>query len=188
MCHAVTVLVQNISIYVQLMRWTTYWQHQNRVQENIITKCSNKTQAAEVEVTIQIEIAFIAWYHINVSNFVVTWCQQTPQLSAQAKFFFICSFVSQCVAFPDISPQAPTHILVVPKKPIVQLSRADQSDAAVSMIVWSSVICLTTFRQWPLDGTLYSNLKLVWTVIHAFSFQCHSFILFLRLSCWATWW
>ncbi|KAK2824499.1 hypothetical protein Q5P01_021674 [Channa striata] len=36
-----------------------------------------------------------------------------------------------CVAFPDISPQAPTHILVVPKKPIVQLSQAEESDAAL---------------------------------------------------------
>merc|ERR1712035_303411 len=37
----------------------------------------------------------------------------------------------QCVAFPDIAPQAPTHILVVPKKPIVQLSQAEESDAAL---------------------------------------------------------
>ncbi|XP_030604077.1 adenosine 5'-monophosphoramidase HINT1 [Archocentrus centrarchus] len=37
----------------------------------------------------------------------------------------------QCVAFNDISPQAPTHILVVPKKPIVQLSQAEDADAAL---------------------------------------------------------
>uniref|UniRef100_A0A665WVK1 HIT domain-containing protein n=1 Tax=Echeneis naucrates TaxID=173247 RepID=A0A665WVK1_ECHNA len=37
----------------------------------------------------------------------------------------------KCVAFPDIAPQAPTHILVVPKKPIVQLSTAEDSDAAL---------------------------------------------------------
>ncbi|XP_022619270.1 histidine triad nucleotide-binding protein 1 [Seriola dumerili] len=37
----------------------------------------------------------------------------------------------KCVAFPDISPQAPTHILVVPKKPIVQLSQAEDDDAAL---------------------------------------------------------
>ncbi|XP_028278451.1 adenosine 5'-monophosphoramidase HINT1 [Parambassis ranga] len=37
----------------------------------------------------------------------------------------------QCVAFPDVSPQAPTHILVVPKKPIVQLSQAQEEDAAL---------------------------------------------------------
>ncbi|XP_031729912.1 adenosine 5'-monophosphoramidase HINT1 [Anarrhichthys ocellatus] len=34
----------------------------------------------------------------------------------------------KCVAFPDITPQAPTHILVVSKKPIVQLSKAEDSD------------------------------------------------------------
>ncbi|BFZ25684.1 hypothetical protein BsWGS_28723 [Bradybaena similaris] len=34
----------------------------------------------------------------------------------------------QCVAFNDIAPQAPVHFLVVPKKPIVQLSSADDSD------------------------------------------------------------
>ncbi|CAG5121596.1 unnamed protein product [Candidula unifasciata] len=34
----------------------------------------------------------------------------------------------QCVAFNDIAPQAPVHFLVVPKKPIVKLSDADDSD------------------------------------------------------------
>ncbi|XP_071761177.1 adenosine 5'-monophosphoramidase HINT1 [Centroberyx gerrardi] len=37
----------------------------------------------------------------------------------------------QCIVFPDIAPQAPTHFLVVPKKPIVQLSKAEESDAAL---------------------------------------------------------
>lgn len=43
-------------------------------------------------------------------------------------------FALQCVAFPDIAPQAPTHILVVPKKPINQLSKAEESDSAVSVV------------------------------------------------------
>ncbi|CAG5116693.1 unnamed protein product [Candidula unifasciata] len=34
----------------------------------------------------------------------------------------------QCIAFNDISPQAPVHFLVVPKKPIVKLSDAEDSD------------------------------------------------------------
>ncbi|XP_075906933.1 adenosine 5'-monophosphoramidase HINT1 [Nelusetta ayraudi] len=37
----------------------------------------------------------------------------------------------QCVAFSDIAPQAPTHILVVPKKPIVRMSEVEDSDAAL---------------------------------------------------------
>lgn len=89
----------------------------------------------KVKVTIQIEVPFIALYHIDVLNYLVppkNKSKPTPQLSAQAEFFLlICSFVFQCVAFPDISPQAPTHILVVPKKPIVQLSKAQDSDAAL---------------------------------------------------------
>uniref|UniRef100_A0A2H1W0R4 SFRICE_023510 n=1 Tax=Spodoptera frugiperda TaxID=7108 RepID=A0A2H1W0R4_SPOFR len=34
----------------------------------------------------------------------------------------------QCVAFHDVNPQAPTHILVIPRKPITQLSKADDND------------------------------------------------------------
>lgn len=34
----------------------------------------------------------------------------------------------QCVAIKDINPQAPVHFLVIPKKPIPQLSQAEDSD------------------------------------------------------------
>ncbi|XP_059062563.1 adenosine 5'-monophosphoramidase HINT1-like [Achroia grisella] len=34
----------------------------------------------------------------------------------------------QCVAFRDVNPQAPTHILVIPRKPIPQLSKAEDED------------------------------------------------------------
>lgn len=37
----------------------------------------------------------------------------------------------QCIAINDINPQAPTHVLIVPKKPIVQLSKADDEDEQV---------------------------------------------------------
>lgn len=33
-----------------------------------------------------------------------------------------------CLAFTDITPQAPTHILVIPKKPIPNLSEATSED------------------------------------------------------------
>ena len=37
----------------------------------------------------------------------------------------------QCVAFRDISPQAPTHILVVPRKPIPTLDDLIEEDEAL---------------------------------------------------------
>jgi histidine triad (HIT) family protein len=36
-----------------------------------------------------------------------------------------------CLAFRDINPQAPTHVLLVPKKEIVKLSDATPEDAAL---------------------------------------------------------
>lgn len=36
-----------------------------------------------------------------------------------------------CVAFKDINPQAPTHLLVVPRKPIVNVAEADDEDVEV---------------------------------------------------------
>ena len=35
------------------------------------------------------------------------------------------------LAFRDISPQAPTHILVIPRKPIPRLSASEDEDAAL---------------------------------------------------------
>jgi histidine triad (HIT) family protein len=35
------------------------------------------------------------------------------------------------IAFKDINPQAPVHILVIPKKPIPQLSAAESEDHAL---------------------------------------------------------
>ena len=37
----------------------------------------------------------------------------------------------QCLAFRDITPQAPTHILVIPKKPIAKLSEVQAEDKAL---------------------------------------------------------
>lgn len=35
----------------------------------------------------------------------------------------------KCMAFHDVSPQAPTHFLVIPRKPIARLSEAADGDA-----------------------------------------------------------
>lgn len=34
-----------------------------------------------------------------------------------------------CVAFRDIHPQAPTHVLVVPRRPLVNVAHAEDGDA-----------------------------------------------------------
>lgn len=36
-----------------------------------------------------------------------------------------------CLAFHDIAPQAPTHVLVIPKKPIASLAEVEDGDAAI---------------------------------------------------------
>eukprot|EP00455_Lapot_gusevi_P051722 TRINITY_DN778_c0_g1_i1.p1 TRINITY_DN778_c0_g1~~TRINITY_DN778_c0_g1_i1.p1 ORF type:complete len:105 (+),score=25.68 TRINITY_DN778_c0_g1_i1:192-506(+) len=35
---------------------------------------------------------------------------------------------TQCVAFPDVNPQAPTHILVIPRKAIVKIADTTEDD------------------------------------------------------------
>ena len=35
----------------------------------------------------------------------------------------------KCLAFRDVNPQAPVHILVIPKKPVSMLTEAEQSDS-----------------------------------------------------------
>jgi len=37
----------------------------------------------------------------------------------------------QCIAIRDINPQAPVHVLVIPKKPIAKLSDAADEDASL---------------------------------------------------------
>jgi histidine triad (HIT) family protein len=38
---------------------------------------------------------------------------------------------ADCVAFRDINPQAPHHVLVVPRRPIVSIAHANAGDAAL---------------------------------------------------------
>ncbi|MEZ6134860.1 MAG: histidine triad nucleotide-binding protein [Pirellulaceae bacterium] len=44
-----------------------------------------------------------------------------------------------CLAFHDVSPQAPTHVLVIPKKPIESLEHLEQEDAALLGHLWLTI-------------------------------------------------
>jgi histidine triad (HIT) family protein len=41
-----------------------------------------------------------------------------------------------CLAFHDVSPQAPVHVLVIPKKPIESLSQLEATDAPLLGHMW----------------------------------------------------
>ena len=47
----------------------------------------------------------------------------------------------RCICFRDIAPQAPVHLLVVPKKRVVRVGLADDSDASLLghllLVAWS---------------------------------------------------
>jgi histidine triad (HIT) family protein len=42
----------------------------------------------------------------------------------------------QCLAFRDISPQAPTHVLVIPKRPIASVDAISDADADLIAHLW----------------------------------------------------
>jgi histidine triad (HIT) family protein len=37
----------------------------------------------------------------------------------------------RCIAIRDINPQAPVHLLIIPRKELISLAHADESDAAL---------------------------------------------------------
>ena len=58
-----------------------------------------------------------------------------------------CALQFQCIAFNDVAPQAPVHFLVIPRKPIAQLSDAEPADQMVrekymSPLVRKPTICI----------------------------------------------
>jgi len=42
----------------------------------------------------------------------------------------------QCLAFHDVAPQAPAHVLVIPKKPIASLDALADQDAELVAHMW----------------------------------------------------
>ena len=64
----------------------------------------------------------------------------------------------QAVAFRDVAPQAPTHLLVIPRKPIPRLSEAEEGDDALlgHLLTVASRVAkqegLTDFRLVVNDG------------------------------------
>jgi histidine triad (HIT) family protein len=42
----------------------------------------------------------------------------------------------QCLAFHDVSPQAPTHVLVIPKQPIESIAAVADDDADLIAHMW----------------------------------------------------
>jgi histidine triad (HIT) family protein len=56
----------------------------------------------------------------------------------------------QCLAFRDIAPQAPTHILVIPKKEIAAVADLTDEDAPLIGHIWLVISRLA--HQLGLDG------------------------------------
>jgi histidine triad (HIT) family protein len=45
----------------------------------------------------------------------------------------------RCLAFHDVAPQAPTHVLVIPKQPIVSISAIDDGDLDLIAHLWGVI-------------------------------------------------
>ncbi len=56
----------------------------------------------------------------------------------------------QCLAFHDIAPQAPTHLLVIPRKPIRSVSSLEDSDMELIGHLWKVIRNLAS--ELGLDG------------------------------------
>jgi histidine triad (HIT) family protein len=56
----------------------------------------------------------------------------------------------RCLAFHDIAPKAPTHVLVIPKKEIRSIDALDGADAALIGHIWLVIRDLA--QKLPLTG------------------------------------
>jgi hypothetical protein len=93
-------------------------------------------------------------YTKNVVKLITWWsflCYTLRVMSKHVKkrliYKNVCIYL-QCVAFNDISAQAPTHFMVVPKKPIVKLSDAEDSDKQVIVFFCISVYSIQWYFTW----------------------------------------
>lgn len=50
----------------------------------------------------------------------------------------------QCVCFRDISPQAPVHLLLIPRKPISRIEKATEEDSA---LLGHLMLCVGTIAR-----------------------------------------
>jgi histidine triad (HIT) family protein len=62
----------------------------------------------------------------------------------------ICYEDDRCLAFHDVAPQAPTHVLVIPKKEIAALDALSDEDAELAAHLLS-VVCQLA-QELKLDG------------------------------------
>ena len=62
----------------------------------------------------------------------------------------------RCIAFRDISPQAPVHILIIPRKPIPRVGLAVEDDGAVL-----GDLLLTAAAVARIEGIAESGYRLV---------------------------
>jgi histidine triad (HIT) family protein len=44
-----------------------------------------------------------------------------------------------CLAFHDVSPQAPVHVLVIPKKPIISVAQLESDDQTLIGHIWLTI-------------------------------------------------
>jgi len=56
----------------------------------------------------------------------------------------------QCLAFHDVNPQAPVHVLIIPKKEVASIDALEQADAELVGHVYLVIRQLA--RQLKLDG------------------------------------
>ena len=55
----------------------------------------------------------------------------------------------RCLAFHDVAPQAPTHVLVIPKKPIMSIAAVTDEDAELLSHLW--LVVRDVAKQLKLD-------------------------------------